>query len=265
MFTTSGPRSIQNSAQAAACVFLPVQPGQSVKFQRIINYKTVESTQQIAKNIDRKQPTAISADIQTGGQGRAGRNWFSPEGGIWISFMIPYKKETQLNHYMTMIGALSVLRLLEKIGIPGSVRWPNDVVINDRKIAGILGEYYKKAVLCGIGINVNIYHFPTWIGPATSLALEMDQTFQVNELRGRLIRIFEQIFVEFEQSGGRTIIRLLRPYFTSSGDFVTVNYGRNKVSGVVQDIDDEGALILRTETDQLLRIFSGELRRVKWS
>lgn len=182
-----------------------------------------------------------------------------------MSFMIPYENKTRLSHYVTMIGALSVISLLKNIGISADVRWPNDIVINDRKVAGILGEYYRKAIVCGIGLNVNIYHFPKWIGPATSLALEMDQKLIVEDMEEKLIKIFEQSFVQFEQSGGRMIVQLLKPYFTSSGDVVTINYGKTKISGVVQDIDDEGALILRSETGKLMRIFSGELRRMKWS
>ncbi|HIE05257.1 MAG TPA: biotin--[acetyl-CoA-carboxylase] ligase [bacterium (Candidatus Stahlbacteria)] len=235
-----------------------------MKFQRRINFKTVESTQSVARKIDRKTPTVIWAEEQTGGQGRAGRSWFSPKGGVWISLMIPHPREERINHFVTMVGALSVVRLLEKIGVTSNVRWPNDIVINGRKVAGILGEYYQSAILCGIGINVNIYHFPKWIGPATSLALELDKTLDIDSIREEIIKIFEQTFLRFEQSGGKTIIKLIKPHFTSSGDVVTINYGKTKISGIVHDYDEEGALILRTETDRLIKIYSGELRRVHW-
>ncbi|RKX70348.1 biotin--[acetyl-CoA-carboxylase] ligase [candidate division WOR-3 bacterium] len=236
-----------------------------MRIERILEYNAIESTQKVARSIDRTQPTAVIARIQTGGRGRAGRRWFSPEGGLWITFMIPYEKKQRLAHYVTMLGSLAVLRAIEPLGVTGQLRWPNDVMINHRKVAGILGEYHRGAIICGIGINVNIYHFPSWVGSATSLALELDQKIEISGLREDLIRNFEYAFEQFEEGQGRVIVKLLRPYFTASGDLVTIDYGRSRIIGTVQDIDEEGALILRTETDKLIKVFSGEMRRVRWS
>lgn len=179
--------------------------------------------------------------------------------------MIPYENRTHLVHYVTMIGSLSVIQIIEPIGVNGSLCWPNDVQIGGRKVAGILGEYHRKAIICGIGINANIYHFPSWVGPATSLALEMDQVFDLEVLKEDLIRTFESVFDRFEEADGRVIIKLLRPYFVAGSDFVTIDYGQKRIRGVFQDIDEEGALVLRTETDQLIKVYSGEMRRVTWS
>ena len=116
--------------------------------------------------------TAVVADEQTAGQGRQGHSWHSaPNDGLYVTVVL---RMPELKPAITMALGVAVADAIEEFsGLKPDLRWPNDVMIGDRKLAGLLTVFEQAAVLAGIGVNVNHHEFPADIAPiATSLLLE---------------------------------------------------------------------------------------------
>jgi len=137
------------------------------------------STQDEAFRLLQKYPIVlVIARRQTAGRGRRGHTWWSPEGGLYLS--IGWKElEAEKALLLNLIAPLSIVELLREVGIESRIKLPNDIVIHDRKIAGILVEQRGKDTVLGIGLNVNQTSFPPGMG-ATSLKLLTGQTYDID-------------------------------------------------------------------------------------
>ena len=115
-------------------------------------YEVVTSTNLVAATLP--VWNAVRADIQTAGRGRFQRNWISDAGGLWLSAVVP---EDQLRRVLPLAAGLAVCRALQELGVTGvRLRWPNDVLVNDRKLAGLLIDQFESGrVVIGIGLNVS--------------------------------------------------------------------------------------------------------------
>ncbi|GAB4314043.1 MAG: biotin--[acetyl-CoA-carboxylase] ligase [Pseudothermotoga elfii] len=103
--------------------------------------------------------TAVVAEMQTNGRGRYNRNWLSPQGGLWFSILFKPRKSLR-PAFFTKVCSLSVIKALQALKVEAKIKWPNDIYINGKKLAGILtesvfDENIPKAIITGIGINVN--------------------------------------------------------------------------------------------------------------
>jgi len=133
---------------------------------RTIFLPEVDSTNEwMKRNIDSLQDgDVVYAGIQTQGKGREGKKWHSPPGGLWMSVLL--EKEAPYN----FIVPVAVCEFLTGEGIPGEVKWPNDILVHDKKICGILIEK-KKFYIAGIGLNLNISHLPQELNAVSFLQL----------------------------------------------------------------------------------------------
>ena len=122
---------------------------------KIIKLDTVESTNEYAKKIASKCEnfTIILAKKQRSGRGRLNRKWESPEGGLWISVIL---KPNFFSSLLSLDTGLAVLKTLKIFGIDSKLKWPNDLLVSEKKICGILLEKSSENVIIGIGLNVNI-------------------------------------------------------------------------------------------------------------
>jgi BirA family biotin operon repressor/biotin-[acetyl-CoA-carboxylase] ligase len=172
--------------------------------QNLLYFASVTSTNDIARQQAlRKSPegTAVIADRQTTGRGRLKRPWVSPEGNIAVSVVL-YPDRKNL-HFLTMLAALAVLYSIEKTtAVKCQLKWPNDVLINGKKVCGILLESKASAdsvdyAIIGIGINVNMKmaDYPEIASIATSLAAEMDREVSRTELLGNLFSEMEKLYL----------------------------------------------------------------------
>ena len=133
--------------------------------KNIIYYDSIGSTNSIAKKLaesGEEHGTVIISEEQTTGRGRLGRNWISPKyKGIWMSIILRPNIVTENISQITLIGAAAVQKAIMKMGIKTSIKWPNDIVLNSRKVCGILTEMsgeidHINYLVMGIGINVNL-------------------------------------------------------------------------------------------------------------
>lgn len=242
-------------------------------FGKKITYKSsVKSTQEIAHSLAREgaaEGSIVLADEQTGGRGRLGRAWQSPAGtGVWMSLIlkpnIPLQKAPQL----TLLIAVAASKAIEKVtGLEAAIKWPNDILINGKKTAGILTELQAEAdsihsVIVGIGMNVNqeSKHFSDEIAQiATSLSIEGGQTYKRAEIIGVLLQEIEMLYHQYLEKGFGVIKLLWEARAFSLGKRITARSVSGSITGYAKGITEEGVLLLEDDMGQVHSIYSADI------
>ncbi|OOE10600.1 biotin--[acetyl-CoA-carboxylase] ligase [Fictibacillus arsenicus] len=242
-------------------------------FGKKVTYKTsVKSTQEIAHSLAREgavEGSIVIADEQTGGRGRLGRAWQSPSGtGIWMSLIlrpeIPLQKAPQL----TLLIAVAASRAIEKVtGLEAAIKWPNDLLIKGKKVAGILTELQAEAdsihsVIVGIGMNVNQEkkHFSEEISEiATSLSIESGKTYKRAELAGAVLQEIENLYRSYLDNGFAVIKLLWEARAYSLGKRITARSVTGSITGYAKGITDEGVLLLEDDNGEIHSIYSADI------
>ena len=240
---------------------------------QIILPRETPSTSQVARDLAFKgcpEGTLVLAESQAAGRGRKGRAWVSPHGkGIYLSVVLrPPLSPGELPR-LAVLTAVAAAEALEGVSrIPVSVKWPNDLILGNRKIGGILLESHAELdmvdfVVVGLGINVSATEedFPGKLrGQATSLLLSTGQVFS----RIPVIRSFLLLFDGYYRkvnSGGFSAVR--DRWMALSGLFgrrVAVAGAGSSVTGVALGLDDAGILLIRQEhTGEIRQVYSGDL------
>ncbi len=229
--------------------------------KKIIRFKDVSSTQDTAKRfLNGNEEVAITSLHQTHGKGRQGRSWFSPFGGLYLSLLL--FPRTRLSS-IPLLASLTVVKVLENADFSKlTIRWPNDVLLNHRKMCGIICEQYEKAVICGIGMNVNIDDFTTELNNATSLKIEAGHDFDIDEITNQIIGTFNPLYNELQNKGLR--IKEVLHYIGGIGEPVELITAQARVKGTVYDIDDDWALLLRDDSGIIRKYYCGEVKQMRW-
>lgn len=208
----------------------------------------------------------VRADSQSDGRGRQGRNWVSPRGcGLYFSLITRDEIALQAVPQLTMIAALGVARALEKIA-PAStraaVKWPNDIVLNEKKIGGVLcesrsresgaqsGEARAEFVVIGIGLNVNFARAdlpPQTKIPASSLQIESGKPFDLDEVLAMVLRGIEEAHREYSQGNWNALRREWMQRDFLQGRRVKVEGARETFCGVAVGVDESGLLRVSSE------------------
>lgn len=207
--------------------------------------------------------SVIVADEQTVGRGRLGRKWLSPRGsGVSLSIILrpTLPQLPQLN----MVASLAVVRSIEEVtGIKSDIKWPNDILINGKKVCGILIENIFKgnvvnAAIVGIGVNTGLRpsSFPEISATATSLSAESRREVSQYEILQSLLKEFEQIYQEMKL--GNSIYERWLAHVETLGKLVQVKSGGTVEEGYVESIDNTGSLLLRRSDGSLTTIVAGE-------
>lgn len=211
----------------------------------------------------------VFAEAQTKGRGRLGRAWVSPPGkGLWFSVLLRPKIAPQAATQLTVISAVAVARAIEKhTGLHPGIKWPNDIVFGHRKAAGILLELgaeldHIRHVVLGIGLDVNLTaeDLPLEVrAVATSLREQKGELIDRPGLATALITELDAAYSryrngDFHELGDEWMRRCV-----TLGRRVTLHVGDRKISGHAEALDDEGALLLRTEHGRLERIVGGDV------
>jgi BirA family transcriptional regulator, biotin operon repressor / biotin---[acetyl-CoA-carboxylase] ligase len=209
--------------------------------------------------------TVVSADFQTGGKGQRGRVWES-EAGENLTFSVVLKPEIKVaeQYLISAAVSLSVIDLLESKGCEGYVKWPNDIIVNDHKIAGLLIENQLKGdkveyAIAGIGLNVNQVHFNTYRWPATSLKLEKapQLSFDRELILSELIEFLKVRLVEAEHYGSN-LMQSLNEHLYKRGELVWFSNNDEAIQGVIREVTSDGQLLL-SERDGLKAYSNGEI------
>ena len=213
-----------------------------------------------------EQGLIVLADSQTDGKGRLGRTWHSaPRTGVYISTLIrPNLPPEQLPILTLMAGLATVIAVNGFTSNHAQLKWPNDILLNEKKIAGILCEYYPKnipAVIIGIGINVNQTQFPTDIKEiATSLKLETGKEINRTALIKQLITQLDFQYSELKKYKVGTLIKNWTRHTDLFGKTITLKKSSQSITGKAIGLDNLGRLIITNESGEETAFDSGEVR-----
>jgi BirA family biotin operon repressor/biotin-[acetyl-CoA-carboxylase] ligase len=250
--------------------------------KRIYHYKNIKSTQQLAisfaeTNINNEDGTVIVADEQDEGMGRRKKKWASPIGGLWMSLIIKPKIEFAKINMISVISAISVCEAINDISqLKTNIKWPNDILINEKKLAGILidtntNNSKNEYIVVGIGINIDVDIPKINSSIASNNILPTKVTSIHNEIKVTNIDRFilmKQLLgkIEFylslleQDKYHAKIIEIYKKLSNTLGKRIIVYHeGLKEYSGIVKDIDNSGGLILERDDKLLEILYSGEI------
>lgn len=236
-------------------------------------FKETESTNLIAREIASsvEEGTVVIAESQTGGRGRLGRKWLSPEGGIWLSIILKPKIQPQYAPRITLLAGVSVAKTIRSLGIPAKIKWPNDVLINGKKVCGILTEIEAEMdmidyCVVGIGIDANVdtESFPEeFRESSTSLKKEFGKDINRVEFVQKLLSEFDALYLKFQREDFSSILEEWRNMSATIGEYVKITTQTRMIYGEAIGVDNEGALILETGEGQLEKIVAGNCEHLR--
>ena len=226
-----------------------------------IHFKEIDSTNTYLKNTYRLLDnfTFASADYQSNGKGRNDRVWSSEPGeNLMFSLLIKDEEIMKQSAVMSILAGVEVAREIEKYGVDNvSIKWPNDVLINDKKVCGILLEgQIPNYLVVGVGLNVNQKAFRDDLRrPATSLSLELKKDVNIDELKNRL---FSKMVNHFSNIKLEEYLDYFRSHNYLLNKRVRVSINNQVFIGEVMGVDDSFCLQVLS-SDILLHIDSGEI------
>jgi BirA family biotin operon repressor/biotin-[acetyl-CoA-carboxylase] ligase len=236
----------------------------------IHHFETLPSTNDLAKELgSREAPegTLVVAESQSRGRGRLGREWDSPPGlGLYVSLLLrPPLPPTEMPR-LTLTTAVAVVRALKRAaGVAPGIKWPNDLLLDGKKVGGILTEMETESdrirhLVVGLGLNVNNRRFPPPLDlTATSLALAAGSSFSRRLILQAWLEEFEALYDLFLHQDFAVILEEWRQYNVTLGQAVTVRQGPREISGLALEVAEDGALLVRQETGEIVRVASGEI------
>ena len=242
--------------------------------KRVYYFEEIDSTQNFAQNIaaDKKENgTIIIAEKQTSGRGRLDRKWTSPKGGIWFSLIIHPKFDVSSSTLIPILSAVALSKSIKSVlDIETEVKWPNDITMNGKKVAGVLvdASFQTNSIdylILGIGINFDIdakklekrlTKTPNFYG-IDSLRGKEDKTPPKKLLKEFLLQ-FEKNLFQLDKGEKSKIIKEWTKRAAGIGKKITINTSNGKISGISQGIDNDGALKIKTR-NEIKKIYVGDV------
>lgn len=212
--------------------------------------------------------TLIVADSQTQGKGRRGRTWYTKKGTcIAMSLILKPKMETKDASMLTLVQAMAVAKSIEEAcGLKTKIKWPNDILVNNKKVCGILTELYLNSteissIIIGTGINVNQEEFPTEISQiATSLKREKKESQSRIKLIKRICELFEQYYEGFLKTGDVScFLEEYNEHLVSREKRVRVLEPKGEFEGQALGINLWGELLVKKDDGEVVRVYAGEV------
>ncbi len=234
--------------------------------RRIEWHDTIDTTMRRAAELAREgcaAGTVVAARTQTAGQGRLGRTWDSRTGGLYFTIVLRPRLEPAQVPLATLALGFAVADAVQTfLGVTVDLRWPNDVLIGDRKLAGILAQYQDGALLAGVGLNVNQREFPPELAPlATSLLIETGSEQDAGFLLPALARSIESHLNILETSGATAILRLFESASSyAAGRRVRVELPGGELTGTTAGLTAEGFLRVRRGDGSEVTVTAGGVR-----
>lgn len=239
--------------------------GKELEYHQIIDSTNIRA-KKIAKE-GAKEGTLVIAEYQSKGKGRLGRAWISPkEEGIWMSLILrPFVDITKIPQ-ITLVAGLCMSQAIENItDIKTKIKWPNDIIVNNKKVAGILTELSTNIrgssfVVVGIGVNVNNQKLDKSIPHATSLTIEGNKVYKREEIIREFLNIFEAYYEEYIKE--KSIAFLLKDYkerCVNLNKEVKILNDQEEYVAYVENINNQGSLEIRKIDGSVETIFTGEV------
>ncbi len=243
-------------------------------WKKIICYESVDSTNEFALSL--KSPdsrTAIIADSQTNGRGRLGRRWVSPpRRNIYMSTVLIPELEHREIPFLTVVASLACVEAIRsETGLIANIKWPNDLMARGKKIGGILtelrsGHDKSNFAVRGIGLNVNSgpADFPQELRPiATSIKEETGRCYSRSGIIATVLNELERWYEKLINEGSLPILAEWRKLSSTIGKRVRVTLCSEVLSGLAEDIDKEGMLLLQLASGERRRISAGDLTELR--
>ena len=242
--------------------------------KRVYYFEEIDSTQNFAQKIalDKKENgTIIIAEKQTSGRGRLDRKWTSPKGGVWFSLIIHPKFDVSNSTLVPIAGAVALSKSIKSIlNIETSVKWPNDITLDGKKVAGMLVDASFQAnnieyLILGVGINFDIdvkklekrlMKSSNFYG-VSSLRAENDVT-PPKLLLNEFLLEFEKTLLQLTKGEKSKIVKEWTKRADNIGKKIVINTSNGKISGIAQGIDNDGAMKVKT-TKEIKKIFVGDV------
>ena len=235
-------------------------------------FQQTSSTNDVAEKLARDgvaEGVVIFAETQTKGRGRLGRKWLSPAGqGLWFSVLLRPGMPTGSVTQLTIAAATAVARAIRlETGLSPQIKWPNDILLRGKKVVGILTELSAeldrvKHLTLGIGVDVNhaASEFPPELRKlATSLKIECGRHLSRIDLAAAILRELDRDYARICTGQFEAVADEWQELCATIGRRVTIHVGPRTLQGHAEALDDDGALLLRTEHGRLERIIGGDV------
>ncbi len=234
--------------------------------RKVIYYPSLASTMLVARQEAQRGAaggTVILAGEQTEGRGRVERTWLSPEGNIALSVIL--HPDVASLPYLIMIASLAVVHSIEAVtGLKTQIKWPNDILIDGKKVCGILIENEvkgNKAVYAIVGIGINVDLGPSDIAgisaPTTSLKAELGKKVLLADVVRHLLVEMERLYLTLPD--GEPVFQAWRDKLVTLGKRVRVESGGTVLEGIAESVDGSGALLLRHTDGSSTRVVAGDV------
>jgi BirA family biotin operon repressor/biotin-[acetyl-CoA-carboxylase] ligase len=235
-------------------------------------FEQTTSTNDVAEKLARddvREGVVVFAESQTKGRGRLGRVWMSPtRKGLWFSVLLRPNLRPQETTQLTVISATALRRAIKKVtGVTADIKWPNDLLISGKKVAGILTEMSAEVdrvrhIILGIGLDVNqeANEFaPELRKIATSLRIEAGEPVCRAEIATEILRELDFDYARILAGKFSEVADEWEAACITIGKNVSVHTGDRKFRGHAESLDDDGALLVRTEHGLLERVIGGDV------
>jgi BirA family biotin operon repressor/biotin-[acetyl-CoA-carboxylase] ligase len=235
-------------------------------------FEKTNSTNDVAEKLARdevKEGVVVFAESQTRGRGRLGRKWISPpRKGLWFSVLLRPDLRPQAATQLTVVAATALLRAIrEQTGLTPEIKWPNDILIGGRKVAGVLTELsaeldHVRHLILGIGVDVNLSasEFPAELRKlATSLKIEAGRHIPRASLAAAILRELDRDYERIRDHRFQEIADEWEQHCATLGRRVSIQIGERVLQGHAEALDEDGALLLRTQHGRLERIIGGDV------
>ena len=237
--------------------------------KKLIILKSTDSTNNEIKKIaalGEESGTVVTAETQTSGRGRFGRQWSSDKGGLYFSILLRTDLPPSNIAAITLAAGYAVcLAVREYTGLDARIKWPNDIIVENRKICGILTEIAAQSdsidyIIIGIGININNTEFPDEIKhKASSIHLETNKNSDKSDFFRTVLIYLDKVISSFLISISIDDMSSFKRICATIGREVSVKRGENVLKGIARDITPFGELVIETEDSQKITISSGEV------
>jgi BirA family biotin operon repressor/biotin-[acetyl-CoA-carboxylase] ligase len=235
-------------------------------------FEETTSTNDIVEKLARdgvKEGVVVFAESQTKGRGRLGRKWLSPRRkGLWFSVLLRPKLTPKDVTQLTVASAVALRRAIETTTtLPAEIKWPNDILVAGKKVAGILTELRAELdqvgyVILGIGVDVNVglTDFPADLRrTATSLKLELGKAISRPALAVAALKELEAVYAQIRAGEFEAVAAEWEKHCSTIGQEVSIRMGQREVRGRAESLGEDGSLLVRTVHGRVESIFGGDV------
>lgn len=238
--------------------------------KKVYRYNSVGSTMDIARKLAREKAedgTVIIADRQWAGKGRLGRTWLSPDNNLAMSIILYPAFDNLFS--LIMVASVAVVRALKKVAkIDAQIKWPNDIMIQNKKVCGILIENELKGSdvefsIVGIGLNINLNSskFPEIAEIATSIFDQLGREISEDNLACMVLCEFEKLYLQ--SRSGNSVYLEWQGHMETIGKMVTAQSGKTILCGLAKSVTEKGNLVLSLPDGSTIEIVSADVTVLK--